>query len=224
MNKTFLSDHGNILVPAKRPYFITPTLEFLREVSLAEANYLMEVCIQIDLHVDLPPIEYPTWKFITTTKEWSDYSRYKPETSCNGGDYAFFVWRDWFVSNTPTGWKFAFIERYSTSSEFPYDELAGQFQSPLGRLTITNANDISYETQINEWVDGERCYEQDEILEKLCVLCEFKHLWQSTTDDGGTVSASLSMTDKKNIILQLREVGMSRPIVSRRVHHKSNRR
>lgn len=224
MKKTFLTDRGNILVVAERPYFIAPTLEFLREVSLSEVDYLMEVCIQIDLHVDIPPIQYPTWKFITTTKEWSDSSKFKPDTSCNGGDYAFFAWRDWFVSDTPTGWKFAFIERYSTSSDFSYDELTGQFQSPLGRLTITNANNISYETQTYEWADGVQCYEQNEVLEKLCVLCEFRHLWQSKTNDDGIVSASLSMTDKKNIILRLREAGMSRPIVGRRVHHKSNRR
>lgn len=218
--KYFLTENGNILVVADRPFFINPKQEFLREVSLSECEFLQTVCMEIEpkgITINLPEF-YPQWLPLKSIKMVDDYSRYKPETSCNGGDYSFHEYFDWYVAQFPNGeWKFGFVHRHVTSSEFSYDELTGTFQNDLGYINLTNTNTgESYRTQTFEWDDeGNRLYSQDEVFEKIGNVSDFSHLWQSEygCDDGiSEISEpALTISEKKEIIITLKNLGMTIP-------------
>lgn len=215
--KYFLTDNGNILVVADRPFFVNPKREFIRECSLSECKFLESVCTEIELkNVQIEtPVFYPHWISIKSIKVFDNWSRYKPETSCNGGDYSFHEYDDWYVAQFPNGeWKFGFIRRHTTSSEFSYDELSGTFQNDLGYINLTNVNNSeSYRTQTFKWDDdGNRVYSQDEVFEKVGNISDFNHLWNSQyiTDDGicKNSEAALTFVEKKELITALKNLGV----------------
>lgn len=231
MYKTYLSRGGNILLhdTKGRFSFHTPELEFIREVSQSEGDYILSnhpVEVEILRQDDLFDLcisgaeSFPTWHFIKSVKVLDDYSCWKAETSNNGGDYSFHTYHDWYVGRYPDGkWKFAFVENYSTSAEFEYDELNGSFQTDLGVLHLSNVHGQygKYQTQRGvEWVNGEKFYTSEEVLEKVGTIANFSDLWNeqyecipSRWDEEG-FTTTLSFSDKKEIITRLKELGVTK--------------
>ena len=225
MEKCFLTNGGNLLRfhPSKKFYFQKPNGEFIREVSSEEAEYLSQNCLEIEVNnPSKHPDFLPTWKFIKSVRVLDDYSSWKPGTSDNGGDYSFHTYHDWYVCKYPNGeWKFAFVERYSTSAEFEYDELAGSFQQDLGYLCLSNVIDNmgQYRSQAGiEWKDGQKVYGVDEVLEKIAFFASFSDLWKEQYEyippywekEVGFVKNALSFSDKKEITTRLKELGVTR--------------
>lgn len=222
MEKCFLTNGGNLLRfhPCKKFYFQKPNGEFIREVSNSEAEYLRQVCLETDVYFQPEhPAFLHTWYFIRSIQVIQDNSNYRWETSCNGGNYFFKTYHDWYVAKYPDGkWKFAFVEKYSTSADFSYDEIEGKFQQDLGTLYLSNAaNALSYKSQKGiEWKDGEKYYTSSEVLEKIATMSSFKHLWNEIfeyipskwdeEEEEGFVRKALSFSDKKEIITRLKEL------------------
>lgn len=234
--KCFLTKSGNILVACTngKYCFLNPSLEFIREVSQSEGEYLSDMCLEIEFNVQIHSqvtkyllgLEFPTWHFIKSILVVEDYSNYKWETCNNGGNYSFQTYHDWYVAKYPDGkWKFAFVERHTTSAEFSYDELAGSFQNDLGCLNISNimGEPMSYQCQQAKWWDGEEVhYYSEEVLEKIAIVSSFEGMWnemyyyipskwdeEEYTDPANQCSA-LSFTNKKEIISRLKKLGVTR--------------
>lgn len=226
--KSFLTKSGNILVACTngKYCFLNPSLEFIREVSESEGEYLSDMCLEINFNVQLHSqvtkyllgLEFPTWHFVKSILVLQDNSNYKWETSNNGGNYAFQTYHDWYVAQYPDGkWKFAFIENHSTSAEFSYDELAGSFQNDLGTLYLSNAvNAPHYSSQAGiEWSGNEKSYTSSEVLEKIGTIADLSDLWGEIyeyipsrwdeEEEGYTING-LSFSDKKDIVIRLKEL------------------
>lgn len=226
MEKCFLTNGGNLLRfhSSNKFYFQKPNGEFVREVSNSEVEFLCQNCLEVDVHFPNEHPEFlPTWHFIKSVCVVDDYSNFRAETSCNGGNYSFYTYHDWFVAKYPDGsWKFAFVERHSTSADFSYDELAGSFQNDLGYLYLSNVADNKgqYQSQAGiEWVDGEKFYTSLEVLEKIATMSIFGHMWNEVyeyipsrwgEEDEGYTSSALSFSDKKEIISHLKELGVEK--------------
>lgn len=231
MEKCFLTNGGNFLrsfetaligtngVGAKRFYFQKPNGEFIREVSDSEAEYLLENCLEVD--VRFPPAQpnfLPSWHFIKSVQVIQDNSNYRWETCRNGGDYSFQTYHDWYVAKYPRGiWKFCFVERYSTSAEFEFDELDGSFQQGLGCLTLSNVErgELYYQSLLGiEWKNEEKHYTSSEVLEKIANMSSFSDLWNEMfkyipsrwDEEEGFVKKALSFSDKKEILARMKEV------------------
>ena len=225
MEKCFLTNGGNLLRfhPSEKFYFQKPDGEFIREVSNNEAEFLCQNCLEVDVHHPNEHPEFlPTWHFIKSVRVLDDYSNFRAETSNNGGDYSFATYHDWYVAKYPDGsWKFAFVERHSTSAEFSYDALTGSFQSDLGTLYISNGIDCpSYSSQAGiEWKDGEKFYTSSEVLEKIGTIASFYDLWNEVyeylpsrwdDEDKEYTRSALSFSDKKEIITRLKKLGVEK--------------
>lgn len=226
MEKMFLTNGGNLLRfhPTNKFYFQKPNGEFIREVSNSEAEFLCQNCLEVDVHFPHEHPEFlPTWHFVRSILLIDDYSNYRAGTSCNGGDYAFHTHHDWYVSKYPDGsWKFAFVECFSTSAEFSYDELAGSFQSDLGYLCLSNGVDCpSYSSQAGiDRIDGEKVYGVEEVLEKIGTMSCFEDMWNEVyeyipsrwedEDEDYSTKPSLSFQGKKEIITCLKELGIEK--------------
>lgn len=233
--KTFLTRGGNILLQDINGKFSfhNPSLEFIREVSQNEGNYILsneptKIQVICKLHSEFAKYcvglgEFPTWYFIKSVLVLDNYSNFRAETSCNGGDYSFSTYHDWYVAQYPDGsWKFAFVERHSTSAEFSYDELARSFQNDLGCLNISNimGEPMSYQCQQARWWDGEEVhYYSEEVLEKTATMSCFEDMWTEVyeyipsrwnEDDKGRTYVGHSFADKKQIITRLKELGCIR--------------
>lgn len=225
MYPIYLTNGGNLLREFELGwYFQKPNGEFIREVSSSESEFLSQNCLEISISNPPEHPEFlPTWHFIKSVVVLDDYSNFRAETSCNGGDYSFSTYHDWYVAQYPDGeWKFAFVERYSTSAEFSYDELTGSFQSDLGYLCLSNVADDKgkYYTQAGiEWIDGEKVYGVDEVLEKIGTMSCFEGMWTEVyeyipsrwdEDDEARIYVGHSFADKKQIITRLKELGCIR--------------
>ena len=216
--KSFLTKSGNILVACTngKYCFLNPSLEFIREVSESEGEYLSDMCLEINFNVQLHSqvtkyllgLEFPTWHFIKSVLIVDDYSNYRAETPCNGGDYAFHTYHDWYVAKYPDGsWKFAFVKRHSTSAEFSYTELGGTFDSNPGNCYITNVEgNIAYTMG---------CSSHDDVLEKIGSISTFEDMWNemyyyipSKWDEEceGYTRPALSFSEKKEIITRLKDI------------------
>lgn len=218
----FLRSFETSLIGVKRFYFQKPNGEFIREVSNSEAEFLCQNCLEIE--VNNPPAHpefLPTWHFVKSVRVMDDYSSFKPETSNNGGDYSFGTHHDWYCAKYPNGeWKFAFIERHTTSAEFSYDELTGSFQPDLGSLILSNTEgQCSYQSQAGtEWENGEKFHTSEEVLEKIATISSFEDMWAEKyeyipsrwDEDGKGFVKALSISDKKEIITRLKELGVEK--------------
>lgn len=215
MEKMFLTNGGNLLrfhPNLEKFYFQKPDGEFLREVSNSEAEFLCQNCLEVDVHFPNPHPEFlPIWHFIKSVCVLDDYTNFKSETSCNGGDYSFHTFHDWYVAKYPDGsWKFAFVERHSTSADFSYTELGGNFDPNPGTLYLTNANMATYSMG---------CSSHDDVLEKVGQMSCFEDMWTEQyeyipskwdNEDKGYIRPSLSFSDKKEIITRLKELGVEK--------------
>lgn len=222
MEKMFLTNGGNLLRfhPTKKFYFQKPDGEFIREVSDSEAQYLCQNCLEIEVYnTHEHPEFFPTWYFVKSIQVIQDNSNYRWETCNDGGNYSFKTYHDWYVAKYPNGeWKFAFVERHSTSADFEYDDLVGRFQSDLGELHISNGMGCpTYSSQRGiEWKDGEKFYTSSEVLEKIATMSSFEDMWNEEYEfipsrwdegeEGAEIRKALSFSDKKDIITRLKEL------------------
>lgn len=222
MFKTYLTKGGNILLHdvKGRFSFHTPELDFIREVSQGEGEWILSnhpVEIEIlrqenhfDLHIS-GNSEFPIWHFIKSVCVQDDYTNFKSETCNNGGNYSFHTFHDWYVAKYPNGeWKFAFVERHSTSADFSYTELGGNFDPNPGTLYLTNANMATYSMG---------CSSHDDVLEKIGTIASFSDLWSEMyeyipskwdDEDEGYIKPALFFSDKKEIITRLKELGVEK--------------
>lgn len=227
----FLTKSGILATSESKSAFFTNTGDFVRECSHDESNYLInEVCLREIEFKDLLNFselgrwivnpEMPQWHFLKTIETCQDDSRYRSGTSCNGGDYSFTKYSDFFAMKTLSGeWKFAIIEYGGTSAEFHYDELSMSFQTDLGSVTVENCkDDVSYRTQT--YREGWGMADTHEVLEKLGFVIPFEEMWnaefeyiaQSDADDDESYNCpALLLSDKKEILFKLKEIGWEKP-------------
>lgn len=152
--EAFLTNNGNIAVVVKEEdkvvycAFISPKGEWLREATgnevanVAYGNRLPLADLQMvrEFFDEVLPQHAPTWEFMGSIRIEEDYSSYKPETSCNGGDYAFYTSLDIYHATINGKAVIRGVTRYSTSAEFSYDELNGSFQTNLTNCEVLNTN------------------------------------------------------------------------------------
>lgn len=218
-----LTDGGDLLRHCDLGwYFQKPNGEFLREVSEDEAVFLSKNAHEIDFNFpNEHPIEFPVWKFIKSVRMCNDYSNYKAETSCNGGNYSFARFEDWFVGKVNGKTVFRYVNRHTTSAEFPYDELTGNFQHDLRSIHVINANvPERYITQC-QYLDQElqeNVYDVYEVLERISDIGTFQQLWNVTcidipsrfeSEENEAEYPALSVTDKKRIVHKLKDFGIN---------------
>lgn len=237
--KVHITDNGNLLIfhpVLKKYYFSKPNGDFIREVSNLEGEYLETVCLPVTLEdtYNSYPEFLPIWHNVITIKVTDDYSKYKPETSNNGGDYSFHTFRDWFVGKFPDNtWKFAVIEIHSTSAEFSYDELFANFSTDLGTVMLINTeNQNLYTSHAGvTWTSEGKVYHVEDVLEKVGMIDDFKSMWNTSymfiPEDGSnldiTYSPALNLSHKKEVISRLRSLGITHPKKKSR-NLKRNRR
>lgn len=109
------------------PFYCSNDGEFRRYMSHKEAESLPLQAIKFltyGIDVNLPN----KWKFLWSWKV-SDYTSYKPETCCNGGDYAFHETHNIFGRLNAGKLELLDVVRHTTSAEFRYDEAKGSFQT-----------------------------------------------------------------------------------------------
>lgn len=225
MEKMCLTNGGNLFRfhPSNKFYFQKPNGEFIREVSDSEAEFLCQNCLEVDVHFPNEHPEFlPTWHFVKSIQVVQDNSNYRWETSNNGGNYSFQTYHNWYVAKYPNGeWKFAFVEKHTTSAEFGYDELNGRFQQDLGYLCLSNVADNKgqYQSQAGiEWIGGEKFYSSEEVLEKVGTMSSFEDMWTEQYEyipsrwdkDEAEIVVGLSFSLKKKIITRLKELGVTR--------------
>ena len=135
-----LTNGGSILV-TKYPVvgFTTPTGEWIRECSNEEAAYLLKQDMPVvfmseakaaDFRSRLPELP-PQWTLVGSIRTLDDYSSYKPETSCNGGNYSFHERTYFFVGQVGKKKIILTTGLCETSAEFGYDEMTGNFEQNL---------------------------------------------------------------------------------------------
>jgi hypothetical protein len=81
------------------------------------------------------------WTKIASILVYLDLSKWKAETSNNGGDYSFAEFLDVFVCVVDSIAYLRTVVRYSTSAEFSYDELLGKFDNDLNEITFPDADE-----------------------------------------------------------------------------------
>jgi len=142
MVQGFLTNGGNLLVSLKDKFaFVNAEGYFLRECFIDEAEFLQNVATKVEITSNdwlKWDGQTPQWEFVVSIPVLQDYTNFKAETSSNGGDYAFYQYKDIFfavVAGTPT---FRSVERFSTSADFDYDEMVGGFQQNLSVQEFLN--------------------------------------------------------------------------------------
>lgn len=197
-------------------YFCKPSGEFLREATQQEADFLSTQCAEIDMHFPPEhPYFFPKWEFVTSVRTLADYRSFKPETSSNGGNYAFYEGEDWFVAVLPDGLPvFRYVHTYSTSAEFDYDDFTGKFQR-TEILKVANAL-RAYATQKGGTA----------VLEQISQVGEFPYLWNASCEtlldyEGDRSTSYLSFSEKKEIISKLKELGIQKDGKRTRRRHSS---
>lgn len=213
--------------------FFTNEGRFVRQCSISEAIYLVE---EIELQpikliiykdgTDLTDFMYlllplPKWEHVISVRVTDDCSSFKSATCNNGGDYSFSETLHWFVCTMPNGKpKFRVVTTYSTSAEFEFDQLSGNFEQGLGKLIVENAP-AEFTTMTSRNEDG---YIEDHyvMLEKISEPCTFADIWnqqylyipsKEDVDNGRDeyTCDALTITRRKEIVSKLRGLGLSRP-------------
>lgn len=233
MKSNFFLTRNGILCQLEnnKSAFFTNSFSFVRECPNDEATYLINEIGLAKIEIEYFSIgmsndfavwrdkegNFPKWHLLKTVEICQDNRSYRSGTSCDGGDYSYTTFADFFAMKTLSGeWKFARIEHGGTSAEFSYDELAMSFQNDLGSVTIENCEDnVSYRTQTP---DGEDTYD---LLEKLGSVISFEEMWNTgfeymgqdnleEDEDPSYIGSALSFSDKKEILSKLKEHGWER--------------
>lgn len=108
------------------PFYCSNIGDFRRYMSREESDNVpfAEIALRTPCEVELPNF----WRFLWSWKV-SDYTQWKAETCCNGGDYAFHETHNIFGRMNSGKLELLDVVRHSTSAEFTYDEANGSFQS-----------------------------------------------------------------------------------------------
>lgn len=199
--------------------FFTNEGRFVRQCSISEAIYLVE---EIELQpIKLILLPLPKWEHVISVRVTDDCSSFKSATCNNGGDYSFSETLHWFVCTMPNGKpEFRVVTTYSTSAEFEFDQLSGNFEQGLGKLIVENAP-AEFTTLTSRNDDG---YIEDHyvLLEKISEPCTFADIWnqqylyipsKEDVDNGRDeyTCDALTITRRKEIVSKLRGLGLSRP-------------
>ena len=141
----WLTNHGNILAKKDDQFaFFSANGTFLRECTEKDAIWLTQDCHKISsdtLEQSLNwPNKMPFWHYLLSFRCTEDFTNYKPETGCNGGDYAIFTDIDILIAETPKGWEFRTVSLYSSSAEFRMDELTGGYNEYVKETFVVNAD------------------------------------------------------------------------------------
>jgi hypothetical protein len=148
---------------ADAPFYCSNDSEFRRYMSEEEWDYVKTNCAySIEFKNPLKHfIVAEKWQFLWSWKI-SDFTSYKEGTSCNGGDYAFYERHNIFGRVSAGKLELIDVIRYTTSSEFDYDEVHGAFQNGLGKVTFLDCEDTDFclYTQTNRDEFG---YVHDEV-------------------------------------------------------------
>lgn len=208
----FLTSNGNLLTKhGKTISFHKPNGDFLRLVTEDEFEYLSEECTQIELLTTLFEWETPMlWKYLWSSKI-NDYSRWKAETSNNGGDYSFHTEVKFYARKTRNGWQFVAVSLYSTSAEFSYDELAGRFESDVCVQDVLGTEDLAVVT---------RCYTTNLVLDQIGKPCGLpfgiNDVRYETAEHhpevcSNVIQIPVTVSKLKERAKRLQEIGFTRP-------------
>lgn len=224
----FLTNNGNIAVVVKEEdnilycAFITPKGEWLREATYEEVQHIADnamfrvedaFMMQENFDICLPE-HAPIWEFMGSIRIEEDYLSYKPETCCNGGDYAFYTNLDVYCTTINDKVVIRGVTRYSTSAEFEYDELNGSFQTNLTDCQVLNAYaDNGNDTVRFSWYSSQgydTCYlEQISQVYKLENIYNLKSRVIELDDVGDLVEEEYEAPNKDDIIAKLITAGAS---------------
>jgi hypothetical protein len=168
-------DSGNVLVVPEfdetnpnTASFHKADGEFLRLVTWSEAEYLMPLLPEITfVNEKFPTCQPKEWKFLWSV-ETNDLRSYKPETACNGGDYAFYQKTSYFVR----GKQFMSVTLHTSSADFSYCELDGRFQDTKYVKIIGADIEIDVPASVN--------YHDVMVLDQVGEHCSLAEVLQAT--------------------------------------------
>ena len=178
--QTFLTKGGNILLhDAKGRYsFHTPELNFIREVTQSEGEYILsqnptKIEVVAKLHSEFIAYaegikEFPKWKYLFSVTETDD-SNYYWAHSNNGGKYSKWDEHNYFVRLNGDKVEFMCLTTSGNSSEFP-TTWDGRYQSNLNQIYLIDVE--------GDWSLAEQCYEDcDDSIHKFGVMCQLEDLF-----------------------------------------------
>lgn len=158
--QTFITKNGNVLVVSEtQSFFCDVTGKFIRLVTESEKEYLLSIPLpKVEIEGFNAPWEAPVWRFMWSVTH-DDYSRYKPGTSSNGGDYSYHTESMYFAringeyrSGNPSI-EVCRLDYHSTSAEFNYSD-DGNFVSSYEQADFTiigtDKDDLIYRMQDTE--------------------------------------------------------------------------
>ena len=193
MEKVLITQNGNFLrhnTETDRFYFQTPSGTLLREVTHCEAEELGPKLLYAEVPDLNPHLELPVWEFLFSTQVCDDFSNYQANTSRNGGNYSFHEHAAIFTANVNSIRKFRVLFYYSTSAEFEYDELNGEFQTGLAvRFVLNSNNQFRLETKSDSDFMLEQISQEMSVEDILKLECHYIPSWLDEDDTERTVPA-----------------------------------
>lgn len=209
MKKYYLTKNGNILNVEKK-CFQTTDGKFLRRVFKDEMEYLVEVLTPIDFPDGIKePDEPEIWEYLWEVED-VDMSQYQPDRCCNGGCYSFTCKTLFFTRMNNGEREFCRLEKWSTSSEFPYTS-DGNFARDVEFISIIDTDiDLYYKIECNN-----NEYEEEETEAELlsfAFLCPAKVAFNaknSYRDQGDWVDEELSIEERLYRYKKLKKYGIN---------------
>ncbi len=177
--KTYLTKGGNILLHDQNEKFSfwTPELEFIRECSTDEGDYIIsqnptEIIVYASGGNFQTAIEgefeFPKWKFLFSVREVDD-SNYYWAMSNNGGQYSQWDEHCYFVRFNGNKIEFMCLTESGNSSEFS-TTWTGNYQSNLNYIHLIDVE--------GGWKLAEQCYEDcEDSIQKFGSLCKLEDLF-----------------------------------------------
>lgn len=216
--KTYLTKNGLLVVREDAAFFTANDGTFRRLASKDEVTHLLEIGLPYfnrvianctaDLNYKLSNIEVPLWHYLWTISS-SDYSSYKPGTCNNGGDYAFHEHTHFYARCIDGNWEIKKLVLHSTSAEFSYDELNGEFQNNnMGNLNFLGiADDCPLKSIYTQTMDG--C-EEDIIIDRLLEASSYDEALEAV-DSSTDTEFILTEDGRLNRLEVFKEMGISIP-------------
>lgn len=193
MEKVLITQNGNFLrhnPETDKFYFQTPTGTFLREVTHSEAEELGPKLLYAEVQDLNQHPEVPNWQFLFSVPVSNDFSNYQANSSRNGGNYSFHQHAAIFTAIVNGMRKFRVLFHFSTSAEFEYDELTGEFQTGLDvRFILNSNNQFRLETQSESNFILEQISQEISIDDILKLECHYIPSWLDEDDAERTVPA-----------------------------------
>lgn len=205
----YLTNGGNLLANTPNGWaFVSPKGEIVGYPSdETERDYLLRVCPEVTLSKPIwlrqSRISMPAsaWHVITTYRITEDFSRYRWETSSNGGDYGFWTTRTVFARRHGGKIEVGYLDRCRTTADYDFTD-DGCFQHETQTVTVWASNVVG-----GFWFTTAGCCGQPdderplEFFEQFTLLEKF---------DGNLPPAAdgLKTPSRREIIAALRQAGM----------------